>query len=59
MTLAFGRLSLFSVVRGAGDMMISRARSYGSQAYFKQAQELKVPSCENLARIGITKYMPY
>lgn len=42
-----------------GEMMISRARSYGSQTQFKQAQDLKAPSCERLAAIGITKYMPY
>lgn len=40
-------------------MMISRASIYDSRTYLKQAQDLKVPSCENLARIGITKYMPY
>lgn len=38
---------------------MSRARSYGSEQYFKQAQALKVPSCENLAHIGLSKYMPY
>lgn len=43
----------------AGEMMISRARSYGNRDHQKQAHDLRVPSCEDLKKIGIDKYMPY
>lgn len=39
--------------------MMVRARSFGSQIHVEQAQNLKTPSCENLAKIGLTKFMTY
>lgn len=38
--------------------MIARARNFGSEMQMEQAKMLKVTSCENLARIGLTKFMP-
>lgn len=38
--------------------MIARARNFGSEKQMEEAKALKVTSCENLARIGLTKYMP-
>lgn len=35
------------------DAMIGRAKSFGSRAQFQQAQQLKMPSCEALYRLGI------
>lgn len=42
-----------------GEVMMAKARSFGSKAHLEQAQNMKMPSCENLSRIGLTKYMPY
>lgn len=42
-----------------GEVMMAKARSFGSKAHLDQAQNMKMPSCENLAKIGLTKYMPY
>lgn len=39
--------------------MIARAKSFGSKLHLEQAYNLKVPSCENLAKIGLTKFLPY
>ncbi|XP_028895739.1 dnaJ homolog subfamily B member 14 [Zeugodacus cucurbitae] len=39
--------------------MMSRARTYGSSMKFAQAQALKMPSCEKLSKIGITRYSLY
>uniref|UniRef100_A0A0K8W181 DnaJ subfamily B member 12 n=2 Tax=Bactrocera latifrons TaxID=174628 RepID=A0A0K8W181_BACLA len=39
--------------------MMARARSYGSSMKFAQAQALKMPSCEKLSKIGITRYSLY
>lgn len=38
--------------------MMARARSFGNEQHLEQAKSLKVTSCENLARIGLTKFMP-
>lgn len=38
--------------------MMARARSFGNEQQLDQARALKVTSCENLARIGLTKFMP-
>ncbi|XP_055380384.1 dnaJ homolog subfamily B member 14-like [Condylostylus longicornis] len=38
------------------EAMISRARTFGSRSQIAQAQALKIPSCENLAKIGLTRY---
>ena len=38
------------------DMMMARARSFGSKTQFAQAQEMKTPSCDNLYRIGKFQY---
>ncbi|XP_049300933.1 dnaJ homolog subfamily B member 14-like [Anopheles funestus] len=35
------------------DAMIGRAKSFGSRAQFQQAQQLKMPSCDALYRLGI------
>lgn len=35
------------------ESMISRAKTFGSRSQVAQAQQLKTPSCDNLARIGI------
>uniref|UniRef100_A0A182PKD1 J domain-containing protein n=1 Tax=Anopheles epiroticus TaxID=199890 RepID=A0A182PKD1_9DIPT len=35
------------------DAMIGRAKSFGSRSQFQQAQQLKMPSCEALYRLGI------
>uniref|UniRef100_A0A182SHH3 J domain-containing protein n=1 Tax=Anopheles maculatus TaxID=74869 RepID=A0A182SHH3_9DIPT len=35
------------------DAMIGRAKSFGSRAQYQQAQQLKVPSCDALYRLGI------
>lgn len=43
----------------AGEAMMARARSFGSRAQFAQAQGLKMPSCDNLSKIGITRYSLY
>lgn len=42
-----------------GEAMMARARSFGSRAQFAQAQGLKMPSCDNLSKIGITRYSLY
>uniref|UniRef100_A0A182K7W0 J domain-containing protein n=1 Tax=Anopheles christyi TaxID=43041 RepID=A0A182K7W0_9DIPT len=39
--------------RSYRDAMIGRAKSFGSRAQFQQAQQLKMPSCEALYRLGI------
>ncbi|XP_053967444.1 dnaJ homolog subfamily B member 12 [Anastrepha ludens] len=39
--------------------MMARARSFGSSMKFAQAQALKMPSCEKLSKIGITRYSLY
>lgn len=48
-------LFLFS---SSGEMMIGRARNFGSPRQLEEARALKITSCENLARIGLTKFMP-
>ncbi|XP_058129714.1 dnaJ homolog subfamily B member 14-like [Anopheles ziemanni] len=35
------------------DAMIGRAKSFGSRAQFQQAQQLKMPACDTLYRLGI------
>ncbi|XP_037050350.1 dnaJ homolog subfamily B member 12-like [Bradysia coprophila] len=45
--------------RSYREVMMAKARSFGSKSHLEQAQSMKMPSCENLARIGLTKYMPY
>lgn len=45
--------------RSYREVMMARARSFGSESQLEQAKSLKVTSCENLARIGLTKFMPY
>jgi len=45
--------------RSYREVMMAKARSFGSKAHLEQAQNMKMPSCENLAKIGLTKYMPY
>uniref|UniRef100_A0A182J1W6 J domain-containing protein n=1 Tax=Anopheles atroparvus TaxID=41427 RepID=A0A182J1W6_ANOAO len=37
------------------DAMIGRAKSFGSRAQFQQAQQLKMPACDTLHRLGIGK----
>lgn len=37
--------------------MIARARNFGGEAQMEQAKSLKVTSCDNLARLGLTKYI--
>ncbi|XP_065367858.1 dnaJ homolog subfamily B member 12 isoform X2 [Calliphora vicina] len=41
------------------EAMMTRARGFGSRAQFAQAQDLKMPSCDNLSKIGITRYSLY
>lgn len=38
--------------------MIARARNFGTLKQLEEARALKVTSCENLARIGLTRFMP-
>uniref|UniRef100_A0A1I8N8I4 J domain-containing protein n=1 Tax=Musca domestica TaxID=7370 RepID=A0A1I8N8I4_MUSDO len=45
--------------RSYREAMMARARSFGSRAQFAQAQGLKMPSCDNLSKIGITRYSLY
>lgn len=45
--------------RSYREIMIARAKNFGNNVHLQQAENLKVPSCENLARIGLTKYLPY
>ncbi|KAJ6636218.1 DnaJ like subfamily B member 12 [Pseudolycoriella hygida] len=45
--------------RSYREVMMAKARSFGSKAHLDQAQNMKMPSCENLGRIGLNKYMPY
>uniref|UniRef100_T1PLV8 DUF1977 domain-containing protein n=1 Tax=Musca domestica TaxID=7370 RepID=T1PLV8_MUSDO len=45
--------------RSYREAMMARARSFGSRAQFAQAQGLKMPSCDNLSEIGITRYSLY
>lgn len=45
--------------RNYREAMMARARSFGSRAQFAQAQGLKMPSCDNLSKIGITRYSLY
>lgn len=35
--------------------MIARARNFGGDSQMGQAKALKVTSCDNLARLGLTK----
>lgn len=37
--------------------MMARARNFGTELQMEQAKSLKLTSCENLARIGLTKFM--
>ncbi|XP_035776772.1 dnaJ homolog subfamily B member 1-like [Anopheles albimanus] len=39
--------------RAYRDAMIGRAKSFGSRAQFQQAQQMKMPSCDTLYRLGI------
>lgn len=41
----------------AGELMMARARSFGNEAQLEHAKALKVTSCDNLARLGLTKYI--
>lgn len=41
----------------SGELMMTRARSFGNEAQLEQAKALKVTSCDNLARLGLTKYI--
>lgn len=45
--------------RSYRESMMARARSFGSRAQLAQAQGLKMPSCDNLYKIGITRYSLY
>ncbi|XP_075167747.1 dnaJ homolog subfamily B member 12 [Haematobia irritans] len=45
--------------RSYREAMMARARSFGSRAQFAQAQGLKMPSCDNLSKIGVTRYSLY
>lgn len=40
-----------------GEVMMARARNFGTELQMEQAKSLKLTSCENLARIGLTKFM--
>lgn len=44
--------------RSYREVMMARARSFGNEQQFEQAKMFKVTSCENLARLGLTKFMP-
>lgn len=40
-----------------GELMIARARNFGSERQLEEAKGLKVSSCDNLQRLGLTKYI--
>uniref|UniRef100_A0A1B0AV00 J domain-containing protein n=1 Tax=Glossina palpalis gambiensis TaxID=67801 RepID=A0A1B0AV00_9MUSC len=42
--------------RNYREAMMARARSFGSRAQLANAQGLKTPSCDNLSKIGVTRY---
>uniref|UniRef100_A0A1A9WI20 J domain-containing protein n=1 Tax=Glossina brevipalpis TaxID=37001 RepID=A0A1A9WI20_9MUSC len=42
--------------RNYREAMMARARSFGSRAQLAHAQGLKMPSCDNLSKIGVTRY---
>lgn len=45
-------------IKISGEVMMAKARSFGSKAHLEQAQNMKMPSCDNLGKIGLSKYMP-
>lgn len=50
------RFAICVLFRFSGDLMIARARNFGGETQLEHAKSLKVPSCDSLIRLGLTKF---